>query len=71
MKLVSEQPRTASQLSRILQIPLPTVLYHLSRLEMVGLVDYFKGTGKRLREVKYYRASSSTITFRIGGEADK
>ena len=68
MKLVSEQSRTAGQLSRVLQIPIPTVLYYLSRLETIGLVDYFKGTGKRLREVKYYRASSSTITFRIGGE---
>jgi len=69
MKIISEKPYTATQISEKLKIPISTVLYHLARLETVGVVKTYRGYGKRLRDVKYYRASSSKITFEVkGGE---
>jgi len=70
LRSLSEQPKTASQMSKSLGIPLPTILYHLSRLEEAGVVVYRKSLGKRLREMKVYSVSSTDIVFRIGGEKD-
>lgn len=68
LKHISKEAYTASQLSDKLNIPLPTVLFHLTRLETAGVVECKKALGKRLREVKYYMVPSSEIVFKIGGE---
>ena len=65
LKSLAEDPKTASQLSRSLEIPLPTILFHISRLEKSGIVDSKKALGKRLREVKVYSVTSTEITFKI------
>jgi predicted transcriptional regulator len=70
LKELAEESKTASQLSGSLGIPLPTVLYHLSRLESAGIIQPRKALGKRLREVKYYSVPSTEIVFKIGGEKD-
>jgi predicted ArsR family transcriptional regulator len=70
LRSLSEQPKTATQMSKSLSIPLPTILFHLSRLEESGLVVSKKALGKRLREVKVYSVSSADIVFNIGGGKD-
>lgn len=71
MSLITKKSYTATQISNKLQLPISTVLFHLARLETVGLVDTAKGYGKRLRDVKYYRVHSSKIIFRFeGGEKE-
>ena len=65
LKEISEEAMTASQISRSLNIPLPTVLYHISRLEQAGIVQSKKALGKRLREVKMYSVSSTEIVFKL------
>ena len=67
LKALTDEPATASQLSDSLGIPLPTVMFHLSRLETAGIVETKTGLGKRLREVKYYYVPSTEIVFKIGG----
>ncbi|MBS7627718.1 winged helix-turn-helix transcriptional regulator, partial [Candidatus Bathyarchaeota archaeon] len=72
MGLLSKKPYTASQISRELGLPISTVLYHLTRLEISGILETFPSHGKRLREVRYYSARSSRIVFNIkGGEEPK
>ena len=68
LKSLSAEPKTATQISKSLIIPLPTILFHLSRLEEAGIVVSKKALGKRLREVKVYSVTSNDIVFRIGGE---
>ncbi|MBU4032346.1 MAG: winged helix-turn-helix domain-containing protein [Candidatus Thermoplasmatota archaeon] len=70
LKSLSKEPKTASQIAKALSIPLPTILFHLSRLEESGIVSSKKALGKRLREVKVYSVSSTDIVFRIGDEKD-
>ena len=65
LKEISEEAKTASQVSRSMNIPLPTVLYHISRLEQAGIVQSKKALGKRLREVKLYSVSSTEIVFKL------
>lgn len=65
LKSLAEDPKTASQLSGSLEIPLPTILFHISRLEESGIVDSKKALGKRLREVKVYSVTSTEITFKL------
>ena len=60
-------PHTASQLSEIMEIPLPTILFHLQRLESAGLIQSKKALGKRLREVKLYSVPSAEIVIDLGG----
>ncbi|MCW4021220.1 MAG: winged helix-turn-helix domain-containing protein, partial [Candidatus Bathyarchaeota archaeon] len=67
MKLVSKKPYSATQISKKLGLPISTVMFHLARLETVDLVTVARGYGKRLRDVKYYRARSSKIVFDFGG----
>ena len=71
MKALSAAPKTPSQLANAMGIPLPTVLFHLARLETAGVVECRRGLGKRLREVKYYKVSSQEIVFKIGGEKNE
>lgn len=71
IRLISEKPYTATQISEKLKMPISTVLYHLARLETVGVVKTFRGYGKRLRDVKYYRNPQSKIIFDLkGGEKE-
>ena len=62
-------PHTASQLSEIMEIPLPTTLFHLQRLESAGLIQSKKALGKRLREVKLYSVPSAEIVIDLGGNS--
>jgi DNA-binding transcriptional ArsR family regulator len=66
--LVFKKPSTATMISEELKIPLPTVIYHLARLETAGVVKTSHGYGKRWRDVKYYQGSFSKITFEIKEE---
>ncbi len=68
LKSLAEDPKTASQLSKALEIPLPTILFHISRLEEAGVVISKKALGKRLREVKVYSVPSTQIVFNIGSD---
>ena len=71
LKKLSDEPGTASQLSESLGIPLPTVLFHIQRLESAGIVQSRKMLGKRLREVKQYSVPSTEIVIKIGGEKNE
>ncbi len=66
--LISKKPYSATELSEELEIPLPTIIYHLTRLETAGVVKTSHGYGKRWRDVKYYQASFSKLTFEIKEE---
>jgi predicted transcriptional regulator len=69
LALLQGKTLSATEISKKLKVPLTTVLYHLSRLEFLGLVDTdIKFSSKESRWMKYYRASCSKITFKIGGE---
>jgi predicted ArsR family transcriptional regulator len=70
LKTLITSSRTASQLSESLDIPLPTVLFHLQRLESAGLIRSKKALGKRLREVKVYSVPSTEIVIDLGGKED-
>jgi predicted ArsR family transcriptional regulator len=67
LKELITSSKTASQLSESLDIPLPTVLFHLQRLESAGLIQSKKALGKRLREVKVYSVPSTEIVIDLGG----
>lgn len=67
MRLLSKRPYTASQISKELGLPISTVLYHLTRLDVAGVLNGFQSHGKRMREVRYYRVRSSRIVFNIKG----
>jgi len=67
LKELITSSKTASQLSESLDIPLPTVLFHLQRLESAGLIRSKKVLGKRLREVKVYSVPSTEIVIDLGG----
>jgi predicted transcriptional regulator len=68
--LLSKQEYTASELSTKLNLPLPTVLYHLSRLEMANVVTCRTRFSEHLRIAKYYKIFSPRIIFDIGGVSD-
>ncbi len=69
LKLIEERPRSISEISRELGIPISTVSYHIDRMLKVGLVEVAgKKYGKRLQEVKLYRASSKPILILPGGK---
>jgi predicted transcriptional regulator len=69
LALLTEQPLSAAEISRELNAPLTTTLYHLSRMEFLGLIESeVKFSSKKSKWTKYYRASYSKITFKIGGE---
>lgn len=69
LSLLQGKALSASEISKELNIPLTTILYHLSRLELLGLVETdVKFSTRESRWVKYYRASCSKVTFKIGGE---
>ncbi|ALV62633.1 Transcriptional regulator [Thermococcus sp. 2319x1] len=60
--LLQERALSMSEIARELGIPMSTVSYHLDKMMRVGLVEIAgKKYGKRLQEVKLYRASSKPI----------
>lgn len=62
LKLLQEENLSASDISERLDIPLSTVVYHLDKMTRVGLIEVAgKRYGKRLQEVKLYRASPKPI----------
>lgn len=62
LRLLQEKPYSASEISEKLGMPLSTVVYHLDKMSRVGLVEVAgKRYGKRLQEVKLYRASPRPI----------
>ncbi len=69
LALLQGRVLSATEISKELNAPLTTVLYHLSRLEFLGLIDAdIRFSSKESRWIKYYRASCSDVTFKIGGE---
>jgi len=69
LSILQEETMSATEISKELSLPLTTVFYHLSRLEFLGLIESeVKFSSKGSRWTKYYRASCSKITFKIGGE---
>lgn len=62
LKLLQEESLSASEVADRLNLPLSTVVYHLDKMSRVGLIEIAgKKYGKRLREVKLYRASPKPI----------
>lgn len=62
LKLLRERELSISEISKELDMPISTVSYHIDKLLRVGLVEVSgKKYGKRLQEVKLYRASSRPI----------
>jgi len=69
---IEEEPKSITQLSRELGFPLSTVSYHIDRMLRVGLVEVAGVKyGKRLQEVRLYRASSRPILLVPRREAAK
>ncbi|WP_460127165.1 ArsR/SmtB family transcription factor [Thermococcus prieurii] len=62
LRLLRERELSMSEIAKELDMPISTVSYHLDKLLRVGLVEVAgKKYGKRLQEVKLYRASSRPI----------
>lgn len=62
LKLLQEESLSASEVADRLNLPLSTVVYHLDKMSRVGLIEIAgKRYGKRLQEVKLYRASPKPI----------
>ncbi|ASJ02548.1 transcriptional regulator [Thermococcus profundus] len=59
---IEEEPKSITQIAEELNFPLSTVSYHIERMLRVGLVELAgKKYGKKLQEVKLYRASNRPI----------
>ncbi len=63
LHLVEDRALSISEISRELNLPISTVSYHIDKMLKVGLVEVAGGKkyGKRLQEVKLYRASNKPI----------
>ncbi|MBO8174472.1 MAG: helix-turn-helix transcriptional regulator [Thermococcus sp.] len=62
LRLLQEKTLSLSEIARELDLPLSTVSYHIDKMVKVGLVEVVgKKYGKRLQEVKLYRASPKPI----------
>ncbi|WP_148881981.1 ArsR/SmtB family transcription factor [Thermococcus aciditolerans] len=62
LHLVEDQALSISEISRELSLPISTVSYHIDKMLKVGLIEVAgKKYGKRLQEVKLYRASNRPI----------
>ncbi|MDK2783426.1 MAG: hypothetical protein PWQ32_1015 [Thermococcaceae archaeon] len=62
LRLLQERTLSMSEIAKELGIPMSTVSYHLDKMTRVGLVEIAgKKYGKRLQEVKLYRAASKPI----------
>ena len=62
LHLLEDQALSISEISRELNLPISTVSYHIDKMLKVGLIEVAgKKYGKRLQEVKLYRASNRPI----------
>ncbi|HIH73680.1 MAG: Transcription regulator, ArsR family protein [Thermococcales archaeon 44_46] len=62
LRLLQERTLSMSEIAKELGLPMSTVSYHLDKMTRVGLVEIAgKKYGKRLQEVKLYRAASKPI----------
>ena len=62
LHLVEDRALSISEISRELDLPISTVSYHIEKMLKVGLIEVAgKKYGKRLQEVKLYRASNRPI----------
>ncbi|MCD6372608.1 MAG: winged helix-turn-helix transcriptional regulator [Thermococcus sp.] len=62
LHLIEDTPMSISEISKELNLPISTVSYHIDKMMRVGLVEVAgKKYGKRLQEVKLYRASNRPI----------
>ena len=62
LHLIEDRALSISEISRELNLPISTVSYHIDKMLHVGLVEVAgKKYGKRLQEVKLYRASNRPI----------
>lgn len=56
------RPKSASEIARMLDIPLPTVMFHIERFLDIGIVKVVKiRMSKKLREIKYYGPAKRAI----------
>lgn len=69
---LEDRPKSISELAAELGFPISTVSYHIDRMLKVGLVEVAGVKyGKKLQEVKLYRASSKPILLVPRKEAAK
>ena len=62
LHLLEDRELSISEISKELNLPISTVSYHIDKMTRVGLVEVAgKKYGKRLQEVKLYRASNRPI----------
>ncbi|AFL95971.1 hypothetical protein CL1_1775 [Thermococcus cleftensis] len=62
LHLVEDRALSISEIARELNLPISTVSYHVDKMLKVGLIEVAgKKYGKRLQEVKLYRASNRPI----------
>jgi len=62
LHLLEDRELSISEISKELKLPISTVSYHIDKMTRVGLVEVAgKKYGKRLQEVKLYRASNRPI----------
>ncbi|ASJ12769.1 ArsR/SmtB family transcription factor [Thermococcus thioreducens] len=62
LHLLEDRALSMSEISRELELPISTVSYHVDKMLKVGLIEVAgKKYGKRLQEVKLYRASNRPI----------
>jgi DNA-binding transcriptional ArsR family regulator len=62
LHLLEDRALSISEIARELNLPISTVSYHVDKMLKVGLIEVAgKKYGKRLQEVKLYRASNRPI----------
>ncbi|WP_258084110.1 ArsR/SmtB family transcription factor [Thermococcus thermotolerans] len=62
LHILEDRVLSMSEISRELELPISTVSYHIDKMLKVGLIEVAgKKYGKRLQEVKLYRASNRPI----------
>lgn len=62
LECIFRKPRSASEIARELDIPLPTVMFHVERFLEIGIIKIVKTRmSKKLREIKYYGPSKQAI----------
>ena len=56
------RPKSVSDIARELEIPLPTVMFHIDRFLEIGIIKVAKTRmSKKLREIKYYGPAKRAI----------
>ena len=56
------KPKSASEIARELNVPLPTVMFHVERFLEIGIIKIVKTRmSKKLREIKYYGPAKRAI----------